>query len=377
MESDQNRNTYMGNRCYDSNIQNYSPQFKYKDLPESILQMIEDYGYDLVAICDRKGKVLNVSSAIHRILGYRSEEIIGTSSLAYIAPKDKKIVLKKLKDNDRRIHKFIISLRNTRGKYIWVETIVSIMKSTEQGGKDQIVSITKDITDKKEAEEMMIRSEKMSVAGQLAAGVAHEIRNPLTSLKGFLQLLQAGIDSKEEYYTIMKEEIEKIETITSELLFVSKPMTEVKKVELLSTLLNDVVTLLQAQAKLFTIEIQVNIHKEIFVYCDRLQIKQVFINLIKNAVEEMQESGGKIQIIADATASICTIDIVDEGPGIPNNIIDKLKEPFFTTKKHGTGLGLMITSQILEKHDGNLEILQNQGKGSTFRVILPLHENPL
>jgi two-component system sporulation sensor kinase A len=368
----QNKKVLLNKNFFESNTQNYSPQFKFKNLPENVLDMIENYGYDLITICDKRGKILNVSNAIYRILGYKAEDIIGTSLLHYLSSSDKKMVEKKLKQNERPVQKFIVSLRNIKGKYIWVETMVSFMKDSENGAQDLIVSVTKDITDKKEAEEMMIRSEKMSVAGQLAAGVAHEIRNPLTSLKGFLQLLQAGIDRKEEYYSIMAEEIEKIETITSELLFVSKPMTEAKKVEQLSSMLTDVITLLKAQAKLFTIEIQMDIDEEIKVFCDRLQLKQVFINLIKNAVEEMQNNGGLIQVIANTNESHCFVEIIDEGRGIPDNILHKLKEPFFTTKKDGTGLGLMISSQILEKHGGDLEIMQNKTKGSTFRVILPL-----
>src|SRR5699024_11374852 len=109
-------------------------------------------------------------------------------------------------------------------------------------------STIKDITDKKEVEEMMVRSEKMSIAGQLAAGVAHEIRNPLTAIKGFLQLLQAGINRNDEYYKIMIDEIEKIEKITSEMLSISKPNTENRQIEPLINMIKEVTFLLEPEA---------------------------------------------------------------------------------------------------------------------------------
>lgn len=216
----------------------------------------------------------------------------------------------------------------------------------------------------------MIRSEKMSVAGQLAAGIAHEIRNPLTSLKGFLQLLQAGVSREDAYHNIMVDEIEKMENITSELLFISKPMTDHKEMVKLPEMVEDVVTLLQPEAKLKNIEIKMKQISSQNVNCDRSQIKQVFINILKNAIEAM-DAPGCIKISSQLQKQGMAIDISDEGPGIPEEIIHKLGEPFFTTKQNGTGLGLMITRQILERHEGKLEILQNEETGSTFKVILP------
>src|SRR5699024_2706164 len=161
----------------------------------------------------------------------------------------------------------------------------TIKKIRDEDNNILYLGILKDMTNEKEAEEMMVRSEKMSVAGQLAAGIAHEIRNPLTSLKGFLQLLQAGIDQKDAYYKIMIDEIDKIETITSELLFISKPLTDNKQQELVSNMIEDVLVLLKSQARLRNITLERGNQEDIYIYCDRSQIKQVLINLIKNAIE--------------------------------------------------------------------------------------------
>lgn len=185
--------------------------------------------------------------------------------------------------------------------------------------------------------------------------------------------MNTGIEGKEQYLKIMADEIEKIEHITSELLFISKPLTDDHHRESLNELLDDVCTLMQSQARLHDVQIMLNQSDEIFINCDRSQIKQVFINIIKNAIEVM-EDGGTIQVIVIKHDQHVDIDIVDEGPGIPDELLDKINEPFFTTKKNGTGLGLMITNQILTKHKGELTVIRNKTRGTTFRVTLPISD---
>ncbi|WP_186577367.1 ATP-binding protein [Aquibacillus kalidii] len=365
-----------GNSGLEFNVNNENLPSKADDvyslasLPKKLINWIEQHSYDLIIICDMYGEIMFVSHSVNKLLGYEPCELVGKKALNYLPIDDQQKILQKNIGNTNLPQKFNINLRDCFGKYVWVETVIS--KDFLQSDVPVYISLSKDITDKKEAEEMLIRSEKMSVAGQLAAGVAHEIRNPLTSLKGFVQLLQAGIDRKEEYYKIMVDEIDKIDTITSELLFISKPMTDERKYENVSKMLRDVVTLLQSQANLHNINIRVemdNVDTE--VYCDRTQIKQVLINLIKNAVEEMLD-GGTITVEVSYSTTTCSISIIDEGPGIPEHILHKLKEPFFTTKKNGTGLGLMISNKIIENHQGTLDIFQNKEKGSTFTIKLPI-----
>ncbi len=338
------------------------------ELPAPMLQWIDQNGFDIVFVCDYEGIIHYTSSSITRLLGYLPEEVVGTSSLAYLDSCDVPVLRNRFESTTEWPQRFHLTILDNRGKHIWMEASISL---TENQGVPYYVGVAKDVSDKKEIEEMMFRSEKMSVAGQLAAGIAHEIRNPLTSLKGFLQLIQAGISRKEEYYQIMVEEIEKIETITSELLFISKPVAENKEPETIHEMLQDVITLLYSQARLQNVQISFEKGENSKLLCDRSQIKQLFINLIKNALEEMP-NGGKIDIRQRQEGNDCIVDVVDEGPGIPDEVLAKLKEPFFTTKKEGTGLGLMICTQILDKHNGALDILRNETKGSTFRASLPI-----
>ncbi|WP_254391845.1 ATP-binding protein [Terribacillus sp. DMT04] len=337
-------------------------------LPKPMLKWIDENGFDIVFVCDEEGMIQYTSTSITRMLGYLPEEVYGTSSLAYLDPCDVPVLRNRINSTTEWPQRFHLTALDNRGKHIWMEASISFVETPEAS---YYIGVAKDVSDKKEIEEMMFRSEKMSVAGQLAAGIAHEIRNPLTSLKGFLQLIQAGISRKEEYYKIMVEEIEKIETITSELLFISKPVAENKETETIHEMLQDVITLLYSQARLQNVQITFEKGQNSSLLCDRSQIKQLFINLIKNALEEMP-NGGKIDIRQRQADGVCIVDVVDEGPGIPDNVLEKLKEPFFTTKKEGTGLGLMICTQILEKHNGRLDILRNETLGSTFSVFLPV-----
>ncbi|SDQ58227.1 ATP-binding protein [Virgibacillus salinus] len=337
-------------------------------LPPSILEWIDKNTNGFIAIWDKNGRIIYISKSVEQLLGYKVTDLLGTQWYEKVSNEDVTYIKNHFDTNQDSSQLFNIMIQNIYGKNIWTENLVSQIKDSN----DNIyyAAAVKDITDKKEAEEMMIRSEKMSVAGQLAAGIAHEVRNPLTSLKGFLQLLQAGVNRKEEYYKIMIDEIEKMETITSELLFISKPLTDNKQIEKVQEMVVDVITLLRPQAKLKNIDILFEQTGSQTVYCDRSQIKQVLINIVKNAIEAMEEPGN-IQLNVLTSEDSILLDVIDGGPGIPEEIIHKLKEPFFTTKQSGTGLGLMITTQILERHDGKLEILQNENKGSTFRIILP------
>ncbi|MEN2766344.1 ATP-binding protein [Ornithinibacillus xuwenensis] len=338
------------------------------ELPEYILTWIEMNSSEVFAIWDEKGFAQFFSSAVEQVLGFKAQDVLGKSFRDLVLTEDINYMRKEFSQETFTNQTFNIHIKNCDQRYIWCECKIARIKDPSSE-KHYYVSIIRDITDKKETEEMMIRSEKMSVAGQLAAGIAHEIRNPLTSIKGFLQLLQAGVNRKDVYYKIMIDEIEKMETITSELLFISKPLTDKKQEESLLEMLEDVMELLKPQAKLKNILLEVD-GEDRLIYCDRSQLKQVFINIIKNAIEAMEEAG-KITVLIQNVDTYVQIDISDEGPGIDEEVIHKLGEPFFTTKQQGTGLGLMITKQLLERHNAKLDILQNEIKGSTFRIVFP------
>ncbi|CAG5086346.1 Sporulation kinase A [Thermobacillus xylanilyticus] len=227
--------------------------------------------------------------------------------------------------------------------------------------------------------EHMLQSEKLAAAGQLAAGIAHEIRNPLTSLKGFLQLLKSGSSSaakRDAYLTIMLEELGRIEQILGELLVLSRPSSVQYAKTRIAQLIRHVVLLLQPQAVMRGVEIAVRpISETAYIYCDENQIKQVLINIVKNGIEAM-ENGGTLSIEAAADQETAAIRIADQGIGIPPDKLDRLGSPFFTTKENGTGLGLTVCYRIIRNHGGRIEVESRQGEGTTFTLYLPVEGRP-
>ncbi|PMC35099.1 PAS domain-containing sensor histidine kinase [Bacillus sp. UMB0899] len=254
------------------------------------------------------------------------------------------------------------------GKIIYTEMVC--IPTTYYGDK-AVQVILRDISYRKKTEELMLRSEKLSIAGQLAAGIAHEIRNPLTAIKGFLQIMQPDISNHSQYFHIIFSELNRIEMILSELLMLAKPQeTKFRKTNLV-TLLNDVAILLETQGNMNNVTfIQEHISSDLLINCDQNQLKQVFINLFKNAIDAMPK-GGKVTVKTELLNQSVKITVIDEGEGIPPEFMRRIGEPFLTTKENGNGLGLMITYKIIENHSGHMYIESEVGKGSIFTIILP------
>ncbi|MCF8565448.1 PAS domain S-box protein [Alicyclobacillus tolerans] len=237
-------------------------------------------------------------------------------------------------------------------------------------GEIRLIGTVQDITDQTRTHEALLRSEKLSVVGQLAAGVAHEIRNPLTALKGFLKLIPKTDDPR-PYLAIMESELSRIESVTSELLMLAKPQVrQLKPIDIRQSI-DNVLDLLSTHALMKSIDICVDVVGNDFcLECDPCQVEQVWINLIKNAIEAAPVRG-KIVVQLNHDDNMVFLGVTDNGPGIPQEIIDKLGEPFFTTKESGTGLGLMICHKIIAEHHGKLEVMSKVGEGTTVRVALP------
>lgn len=219
--------------------------------------------------------------------------------------------------------------------------------------------------------------EKLAVVGELAAGVAHEIRNPLTSIKGFVQLIdqKKGPEIPEFYTQIVLEELDRIEQIVGEMVILAKPAQETKGQIDLIPLLQDTVNLMSPQALMRNVVLRLKVEPGLpLIEGVRNQLKQVLINLIKNAIEAM-EDGGSVAIEATYQAEKVFISVTDTGEGIPPEVLGKLATPFFTTKDNGTGLGLMISYRIIQNHHGKITVQSKVGIGTEVTLKLPISQN--
>jgi two-component system, sporulation sensor kinase A len=233
--------------------------------------------------------------------------------------------------------------------------------------------IIRDITDRKKTIELLLNAEKLNVAGQLAAGIAHEVRNPLTAIKGFLQLMETQLNNHQSYFEIIQSEIDRIELILSELLLLAKPQDLKFEPVLLQTLIKDVKTLIDTQAIMNNVQIIfVNDCENLIINCDKNQLKQVVINFLKNAIEAMP-AGGVITIeLKKHGMNQVKMIFKDNGCGMPQHVLKRVGEPFFTTKESGTGLGIMNSKQIIENHHGTVHFWSDE-KGTIIEVILPIN----
>ncbi|CAM3894911.1 ATP-binding protein [Mesobacillus thioparans] len=246
------------------------------------------------------------------------------------------------------------------GLIIFIAIISWILLTRFQSYINAITAIHNDLRQK----------EKLAVIGQMAAAVAHEIKNPLSSLKGFTQLQQEKDKGDDQYYPIMLNEIDRINSIVNDLLILGKPNTAVKTPKNLENIIDYVTSVIDPHAQRKDITINLDIKEPYFLLCDENQLKQVFINLIKNAMEAMPQ-GGTITIKAKPGSDHVKISVIDEGCGIHPDKLAKLGEPFYTTKNNGNGLGLMVTKKIIEEHDGNIDIQSELDKGTNVTITLP------
>jgi Signal transduction histidine kinase len=211
------------------------------------------------------------------------------------------------------------------------------------------------------------QSEKLTMAGTLAAAIAHEIRNPITILRGFVQLNKTASPAHTD---IMLAELDRINGIVNELLVLAKPQEGEYARKELRPLLESVYTLVNPQAILHNVQL-IDYYpqqlQQIEVECVENKLKQVFINVIKNAIEAMP-SGGEIKVTVSTDEEWVSIELSDDGPGIPQELLNVIGQPFISTKEKGTGLGLMVCQTILEDHGGTMH-LQNQISGGALVTI--------
>lgn len=247
--------------------------------------------------------------------------------------------------------------------------------STKQNVVDGLnFTVFRNITEKLEMQEQLRKSDTLNILGELAAGIAHEIRNPMTSLKGFIQLLEGNMaEGHSMYFRIINTELQRIDSIINEFLLLAKPQA-VKHMEVgMDRIMQETVDLLNAQAVLHNVQIRTLFEKGVpRVFCEPNQLKKVFINIIKNAIEVMPTGGIVTVSISKNFDETIQISIEDQGIGISEKMIKKLGEPFYTTKEKGTGLGLMVSFKIIEEHGGTIKAESEQGVGTVFTITLPL-----
>ncbi|MEK3855369.1 PAS domain S-box protein [Cytobacillus sp. FSL H8-0458] len=339
---------------------------------EQKFRMIFEGALEGILLWNDQFQIVDINQSGQRMLQMTKEDLIGVSLHSIL--NDCNITDEELKEQIRNIHSegqsdgnLSITLKTGRKKFFEFSNKLNIFSN---------ISMTtfKDITEKLEMEEQLRKSDTLNVIGELAAGIAHEIRNPMTALKGFIQLLEGSVkEDHTMYFNVITTELSRIDSIINEFLILAKPQA-VKFVEKdISQIMKETVDLLSAQAVLHNVQFNTYYEQNLpKVFCESNQMKKVFINIIKNAIEVMPKGGYITVSIQKDSAHKVHISIRDEGTGIPAHKIKKLGEPFYTTKERGTGLGLMVTYKIIEEHNGTIEVESKLGEGTVFHIYLPI-----
>ncbi|WP_028784300.1 PAS domain S-box protein [Thalassobacillus devorans] len=332
---------------------------------------------DAMAIHDAE-RILYLNQAAVETLGVRAEDIIGQPLSKFLCKEDWLWYREKLVEaleNGKVDGIFDIRLVLPSGDTMDVSSTGSII---EYQGRRAMQAVFRNNSAQKEFENksnyMLQQYEKMNLVGELAAGIAHEIKNPLTILKGFIQLLDISKHKREhaQYENLMFSEIDRIHLMVNEFLTLAKPSEEDMKPIDLHVALKQTVSLMQAHAAGNKVTIDFEEKASLpLIHGIENKLKQAFINIIKNAIEAMSE-GGRLRILIDQCKEGMKISFADEGCGMTEEEQRKITTPFFTTKSDGTGLGMMITNNIVESHNGKMMVDSKAGSGTTITITLPV-----
>lgn len=349
--------------------------YKMVEESEAKYRLIAENTSDLIMVMDKEHAISYFSPSHELVLGYEIHELAGTELCQFIHPDDVETFISAIRRMFEKKESQSIEFRFRHKDGRWIEFESRCMPvEGENQAIEHIVIVSRDISERKKSEEILLQSEKLSVVGELAAGVAHEIRNPLTTIKGFVQLYRAK-DQTFEFSELLLNELERIETITSELLSLGKPQAITLTRVTLQELLEKTLELLSPQALMHDIQFELVMEEApIFIRCEKNQLKQVFLNILKNAMEAMPE-GGYIRIqLEKGGEDECLVSVQDQGCGIPEQLLPRLGEPFYTLKEKGTGLGLMICHKIVKQHNGTITYQSKEQEGTLVQIKLPVTE---
>lgn len=340
--------------------------------------VLESIGTGILAV-DVEGKILTINKAAEEMYNFPKEEAIGTSYLLGLAEHERPR-FKKTHDYVVRTEKVFrgteIKLMNRAGRTLYINAYSSLIKSPS-GKKLGVAMLTEDITRRKKLEAEVQRADKLAALGQLSLGISHEIRTPLGTIKALAALVRDNVDCDQKtrkYMNIITNQVDHLDELSRELLeFAGKANLGVEKINI-NKLLNRVLFLSKLHEPLRKAKIKEDIQEKLPpVKGDKEMLMHAFINLLINAMEATGHQD-TITLSAFSDDQYVTVKIEDTGVGIPAPCLDKIFDPFYTTKDNGTGLGLSIVHTIISNHQGHIEVGSVKDQGTVFTVLLPVGE---
>lgn len=340
---------------------------------EAQYRLIAENMHDLVQVLDAEGMIRYASPSHRVVLGHEPEHYEGKSVYTFLHPEDQQLLRAKLAVllETRTPCQVEIREQHQDGRWLVLELNCTLVQA-ESGEVEQIICTARDITSRKMTERLVRESDRFAVVSQLAAGIAHEIRNPLVAVRRFIQMLGLKLGDQAENLQLVVSELDRIDTIIGEYLSFARQHAHVRKRIQLEPLVQQMITLLSSEAAIRNIRIEQLLEENVpAIAGDEHQLKQVLINLLKNAIEAMP-SGGTIRVaVRKREGNKVHIRVEDEGCGIPQDQLAQLGNAYYTTKEKGTGLGIMVCKQIVREHGGTFHISSKVGEGTAVTIELP------
>lgn len=323
---------------------------------------------ELYITYDRKANLTFVNQRMLEKLGYKFKEVIGRSVLDFLPQENREFVSRQIRKRLDRgdIGSFEQYILHKDGSQLLLKVKTSPIIADEEivGG----LVLAEDITQQRKLERQMARLAQLNTVGEIAASIGHEIRNPMTTVQGFLQIMSQNKDFQDHqaYFELMLEEMARANSILEEFLTLAKDRVVDLRLCNLNSIIKTMAPLLIADAVNGDKNIKLDLKDVPDLLLDEKEIRQLVLNLVRNGLEAMHQ-GGTVTISTSKQGDAVLMSIKDEGAGIAAEVLDKLGTPFFSTKVNGTGLGLAVCHSIATRHDTEI-IVDTSSKGTTFHI---------
>ncbi len=353
--------------------------------------IIQNLTSGLITI-DLDGEITFVNRTVGQLLGYEVEELLSKQiQLLFDEEKEFRLFMQQLSSSGKRIDEKEVVFRKKNGEKIIVELNASPIHD-ENNNFEGIVLLFRDLTEIHQLKKQVERMERLALLGELAAGIAHEIRNPLGGIKTAAQVLEEsfGVDDfRLQLIQRIVREVDKANRLLQEFFKFAKPTKPQLAFHNIEMIIDGVYLLLAPKLQKRNIKFSASFAENVpQVYVDETQIEQVILNLFLNSIDAMPE-GGELRVntrskklrildkerenlnIENHEVTYVIVEISDTGIGIPEQHIEKIFNPFFTTKTDGVGLGLSICSRLIEENGGKIDVVRGKEKGATFILAIP------
>jgi two-component system, sporulation sensor kinase E len=346
------------------------------ELLETILNSMEDG----IIVTDREYRIRAVNRTARRMLRLQAGELLEKVVWMVIRDQDIADFVEKQVKSDARIEEEEFDAVQGASTAIYSLSAAPYVKNKRIDGT---LLVIRDVTEKKQRDAQLRRAENLASLTTLAAGVAHEIKNPLASIGIHIQLMRRELQSSgcidrvsgEEYLAVLDEEIERLNGIVVDFLFAVRPMDTRMKSEDINKLAEDMIDFVKYELEEHNIKTELKLKPGLpKIQIDQKYMKQVLLNIIKNAISAMPE-GGTITVRTCRKDDGIAVQIGDTGYGISKEHMSKIFEPYFTTRDFGSGLGLTVVYKIIKEHGGDITLDSKEGEGTVFTITLPLPQS--